>query len=206
MIKKLVILLIVCFINISSALAITEPQKYTILDDFYKAMEKFKGSNVSVAYEEFSQIVNISPKDNDYINIVLTGKLSDIGFYSLANKSRAKIIDSEIAQTPLKNIDEIYYQTSKIEPEDEIYLGECFSDITYNNMSKEIATDLTANYQIREKYDYAEYLTALAWYKSGNLEYANNHINDAIERNPKNVSYKYLYAKILAELIKNDGV
>ena len=199
MIKKLVILLIVCFINISSALAITEPQKYTILDDFYKAMEKFKGSNVSVAYEEFSQIVNISPKDNDYINIVLTGKLSDIGFYSLANRSRAKIVDFEIAQTPLKNIDEIYYQTSKIEPEDEIYLGECFSDITYNNMSKEIATDLTANYQIREKYDYAEYLIALAWYKSGNLEYANNHINDAIERNPKNVSYKYLYAKILAD-------
>ena len=137
MIKKLVILLIVCFINISSALAITEPQKYTILDDFYKAMEKFKGSNVSVAYEEFSQIVNISPKDNDYINIVLTGKLSDIGFYSLANRSRAKIVDFEIAQTPLKNIDEIYYQTSKIEPEDEIYFNHFnhSNSATYEDLS-----------------------------------------------------------------------
>lgn len=199
MIKKLVILLIVCFINISSALAITEPQKYTILDDFYKAMEKFKGSNVSVAYEDFSQILKASPEDNDYINIILAGKLSDIGLYSLANKARVKIKDKEISQTPLKNIDEIYSQTSAIEPEDEIYLSECFSDLTYNNMSKEVATDLTANFQIREKYDYAEYLTALAWYKSGNLEQASEHINEAISRNPKNVSYKYLYAKILAD-------
>ena len=199
MIKRLLIILLICFFNISTAFATIEPQKYQILEDFNNAMSKFKSSNVSIAYEEFSQIVNASPDNNDYINLVLTGKLSDIGLYNLAGKARLKIKDAELAQIPLKNIDEIYFQNSKINTEDEIYLSECFADIIYNNMSKEIALDLTANTEIRKKYDYAQYLTALAWYKSGNIQEAQKYIEDAINKNPKNISYKYLQVKILAD-------
>ena len=199
MIKKLLIICLICFFNISTAFATIELQKYQILEDFNGAMAKFKSSNVSIAYEEFSQIVNSSPDNNDYINIVLAGKLSDIGLYDLAGKARLKIKDAELAQIPLKNIDEIYYQNSKINTEDEIYLSECFADIVYNNMSKEIASDLTANTEIREKYDYAQYLTALAWYKSGNIQEAQKYLEEAINKNPKNISYKYLQVKILAD-------
>ena len=198
MIKRLLISLVALFLTTMNAFAYVEPQKYKTLEDFYKAIEKFQSSNVSVAYDEFEQIVSTSP-DNDYINLVLSGKLSDIGLYNLANKAIVKIKDKELAQIPLKNIEEIFYQTDKLAKEDEIYLGECFADIIYNNQSKEVATDLTANTELLEKYDYAKYITALAWYKSGHLEEANKFITEAIEKNPKNISYKYLQAKIFAD-------
>ncbi|MBR1907509.1 tetratricopeptide repeat protein [bacterium] len=199
MIRKLLILFFICFINISTVFAITTPQKYQSLEDFNKSMEKFKSSNVSIAYTEFEKIVEESPSDNDYINIVLSGKLSDIGFYNLANKARLKIKDKDLSQVPLQNIDIIFYQNKKLDIDDEIYLGECFSDITYNNLSKETAADLTANTDLLEKYDYALYLAALAWYKNNNLAMADKYLTEALVKNPKNVMYKYLQAKILAD-------
>jgi len=199
MIRKLLITLFICFINISSVFAITTPQKYQTIENFNKAMEKFKSSNVSIAYTEFEKIVEESPADNDYINIILTGKLSDIGFYNLADKARLKIKDKELSQIPLKNIDIIFYQNKKFNVEDEIYLGECFADITYNNLSKETAKELTSNTELLEKYDYALYLAALALYKDNNLEMADKYLTEAIAKNPKNIMYKYLQVKIFAD-------
>ena len=135
MIRKLLILILICFINVSTVFAINGPQKYKTLEDFNNAMEKFKSSNLSIAYNEFEKIVEESPSDNDYLNIVLSGKLSDIGFYNLADKAKSKIKDYDLAEIPLKNIDIIFCQNKKIDVEDEIYLGECYSDIIYNNMS-----------------------------------------------------------------------
>lgn len=199
MIRKLLILIFICFINVSMVFAINGPQKYKTLEDFNNAMEKFKSSNVSIAYNEFEKIVEESPSDNDYLNIVLSGKLSDIGFYNLADKAKSKIKDYELAEIPLKNIDIIFFQNKKIDVEDEIYLGECYSDIIYNNMSEEIANDLTANNELLEKYDYALYIAALAWYKNNNISMADKYITEAVTKNPKNVQYKYLQAKILAD-------
>ncbi len=199
MIKKLLILVFICFINISTVFAVNEPQKYKTLEDFNSAMEKFKSSNVSIAYNEFEKIVEESPVNNDYVNIVLSGKLSDIGFYNLADKAKTKIKDKELAQIPLKNIDVIFFQNNKLDVEDEIYLGECYSDIIYNNMSEEVAKDLTANSVLLEKYDYALYLNALAWYKNNNIPMADKYLIEAVTKNPKNIQYKYLHAKILAD-------
>ena len=199
MIKKLLILFVAFIINISSVFAVNAPEKYQTLEDFNASMEKFKNSNISIAYNEFENIINESPDDNDYINIVLTGKLSDIGLYNLANKTRLKIKDKDLAQVPLKNIDAIFYQNKKLDVEDEIYLGECFADITYNNLSKEIATDLSTNTEILEKYDYALYLASLAWYKNNNIAMAEKYLVEAITKNPQNISYKFLQAKILAD-------
>ena len=101
MIRKFLILVFICFINISTVFAVNEPQRYKTLEDFNTAMEKFKSSNVSIAYNEFEKIVEESPSDNDYINIVLSGKLSDIGFYNLADKAKSKIKDYELAEIPV---------------------------------------------------------------------------------------------------------
>jgi len=199
MIKKILILFLICLLNISVAFALDEQRKYQSLEDFNKAFEKFKNSNVSIAYVDFENIVNNSPDDNDYINIVLSGKLSDIGFYNLADKARSKIKDKELSQIPLKNIDIIFHHNKNFDIDDEIYLGESFADITYNNMSNEVATELTSNTALLEKYDYALYLTSLAWYKNNNLAMAEKYIVEATTKNPQNVLYKYLQAKILAD-------
>jgi len=85
---------------------------------------------------------------------------------------------------------------------EEIYLAEAYSNIMFNAQSKEVMEELLQNEEILNKYDYANYILALAAYKANNLQIAKQYIQVAITKNPQNLNYKILEAKILANGMK----
>lgn len=200
MTKKILLTFLLFIFSFLPAFSLTGGVKYSEISKFDSAFNKFKSGNVNVAYDEFEEIVQNSPDDNDYINYVLAGKLSGLGLFNLADVALAKIKDKELSKIPVDNIKSFYHQKDEITKIDDIALGDYYSGIVYNNLSREYAFELTVNQILRDKYDYANYLTALAWYNSENYEEANKYIDLALEKNPKNLMYNFLYAKILADL------
>ncbi len=61
------------------------------------------------------------------------------------------------------------FPAKKLKREDEIYLGEVYSNIVYNDQSREATAELVKNTALLEDYDYANYVAALGCLKSGNI-------------------------------------
>ena len=74
-----------------------------------------------------------------------------------------------------------------------------FSNIVYNDQSREVTAELVKNTPLLEKYDYANYIAALGYFKSNNITEAEKYINSAIAKNSANLNYKKLKAEILAQ-------
>lgn len=83
--------------------------------------------------------------------------------------------------------------------DDEIYLGEVFSNIVYNAQSKEATSELVNNVSLLENSDYANYIAALGYLKSNDAVNAGIYIDNAIKMNSENLNYKKLKAEILAQ-------
>lgn len=170
-------------------------------NEFLKATEKFKGTNVEVAYEDYKFILdNIETSDFGYI--LMSGKLADYGFFYLSDRANKKTSDPNISRNHIENIETFFYPKNRLPYKEEIYLAEAYSNIMFNAQSKEVMEDLLQNEEILNKYDYANYILALAAYKANNLQIAKQYIQVAITKNPQNLNYKILEAKILSNGMK----
>ena len=170
-------------------------------NEFLKATDKFKGTNVEVAYEDYKFILdNIETSDFGYI--LMSGKLADYGFFYLSDRANQKTSDPNISRNHIENIETFFYPKNRLPYKEEIYLAEAYSNIMFNAQSKEVMEELLQNEEILNKYDYANYILALAAYKANNLQIAKQYIQVAITKNPQNLNYKILEAKILANGMK----
>ncbi len=186
--------------------AIPLPKKVTLTkndvhNQYAIALNRFIQSNVRSSYMDFEVLIeNVSP--SDYVYLEMSGKMAELGLFRLSELAMSKISDEDISYLQIEDVKHFYFPAVKLSKDDEIYLAEMFSNIVYNQQSQEVTAELVKNTALLDKYDYANYLTALGYYKSNNIAEAEKYINIAISKNSKNINYQKLKAEILSQTSK----
>ena len=173
----------------------------TAFDGFLKATDKFKQSNVGVAYDDYKFVLE-NIETNDFGYTLMASKLADYGLFYLSNLACKKMSDEDITKNHVDNIKKFFYPKTNLPYDEEIYLAEAYSNIMFNNQSSEMMEDLLRNKELLANYDYANYILALAAFKSNRLSVAKQYIHIAVTQNPQNLNYKVLQAQILANGMK----
>ena len=172
--------------------------KNTIKNQYTIAMDKFMQSNVRASYQDFKILIdNVVP--NDYVYIRLSQEMASIGFFTLAELSMSKIQDSEISTLIEEDVKNYYFPNYNLTYKDQIYLAEIYSNIMYNDQSKECTNELLKQSGLLADSDYANYLVAVGSMKNGDIKQAEKSISTAIDKNPTNVNYKRLKAEIYSQ-------
>ena len=172
--------------------------KNAIKNQYKIAMDKFMNSNIRSSYSDFKVLIDsITP--NDYVYMRFTQEMASIGFFNLAELSMSKINDSELSSLLEKDVKDFYFPSSNLTPKDQFYLAEVYSNIMYNDQSREATSELIKHSTLLMESDYANYLVAFGSMKIGDIDQAKKYINTAISKNPKNLNYKRLKAEILAQ-------
>ncbi len=181
----------------------TSPKKVTLTkNDIYNqyaiALNKYIQSNVKSAYTDFYVMLE-SATPSDYMYLQMAEKMADLGFFDLSELSIAKLKDKDISDLLIEDVKHFYYPSVKLEKDDELYLAEMYSSILYNDQSREVTAELVKNTNLLQKSDYANYITALGYFKSNNIDDAQKFIDTAIQKNPQNINYKKLKAEIVSQ-------
>ena len=176
-----------------------------IKDNFVKskyasAENRFAQNNVKAAYDDFSDLIDRASHD-DYVFLVYGIKMAEYGFFDLSDALINKLDSNIFTSSYIKDIKKYYYPSALVSQKDLIYLADAYSNIMYNNMAIETTSELLNSNQAGES-DYKNYLIALGYYKSNNLQQALKYINNAIIENDSNINYLSLKAKVLADLNK----
>ncbi|MBD5402923.1 tetratricopeptide repeat protein [bacterium] len=180
--------------------------KNAIKNQYTIAMDKFMQSNVRASYQDFKILID-SVMPNDYIYMRLTKEMAAIGFFNLAELAMSKIQDREISSLMTEDVKNFYFPNYKLTYKDQIYLAEIYSNIMYNDQSKEATNELLKQTTLLSESDYANYLAAFGSMKCGNITQAEKSIDAAISKNPENINYRRLKAEILAQSNKpKDGL
>ena len=165
------------------------------------AMEKFMQSNVRSSYQDFKMLIE-TVVPSDYVYMRLTREMASIGFFSLAELSMSKIQDNQISAPLNEDVKNYYFPSQKLNNKDQMYLAEIYSNIMYNDQSKEATSELMKQGSLLSASDYANYLVAFGSMKNGDIEQAQKSIDIAIDKNPKNINYKRLRAEIYSQTNK----
>lgn len=172
--------------------------KNDLYNQYAIGLNRFMQSNVKSAYSDFQMMIDgIQPSDYGYLQIAV--KMADIGFFNLAEKALGRVSDETLALLLNEEIRKFYFPSIKLSKADEIYLGEMFSNIIYNDQSKEATDELVKNSILMQGSDYANYIAALGSIKSGNKDDALKYIDVAILKNSNNINYQKLKAEILSQ-------
>ena len=170
----------------------------SIHNQYVIAFDRFIQSNVKAAYRDFKTLIE-TMDSNDYAYMQMAEKMADIGLFNLSNMAASKIEDKSISDFLVEDIKIYYYPSKKLKSDDEIYLGEIFSNIIYNDQSREATSELVKNSSLMSESDYANYIAALGFLKSNDFADASIYIDNAIKMNPQNLNYKKLKAEILSQ-------
>ena len=169
-----------------------------IKNQYTIAMDKFMQANVRSSYRDFKMLIdNVVP--NDYVYMRLTQEMAAIGFFSLAELSMSKISDNEISSLLEDDVKKYYFPNYTLTFKDQMYLAEMFSNIMYNDQSREATGELMKNTSLLSDSDYANYLVAFGSMKNGDVKQASKSIDTAISKNPQNLNYKRLRAEIYSQ-------
>lgn len=162
------------------------------------ATDKFVQCNIRTAWDDFKTLINTAPQ-NDFLYIAFANKMAELGLFDLSSLAISKIKDKDLANVSIDDMQRFYYPRRKLKLDDELLLAEAYSNILYNNQSVEATNELLENAQLLSISDYANYLVALGFYKSNNMQQAKKYINFAIIQNPSNINYQILKAEIFAD-------
>lgn len=177
-----------------------------IKNQYTIAMDKFMQSNVRSSYQDFKVLIeNVVP--NDYIYMHLSQEMAAIGFFSLAELSLSKIQDNQISSLLEEDVKLYYFPNYRLTYKDQMYLAEVYSNIMYNDQSREATSELMKQVSLLTDSDYANYLVAFGSMKNGDIKQAEKAIDTAISKNPRNINYKRLKAEIYSQSNKpQEGV
>lgn len=170
----------------------------SVHNQYVIAFDRFVQSNVKSAYMDFKILIE-TMADSDYAYMKMAENMADIGFFDLSNLAASKIEDKSISDFLIGDIKLYYFPSQKLRQDDEIYLGEVFSNIIYNDQSREATSELVKNTSLLANSDYANYVAALGYLKSNDFVNATTYIDTAIKMNPQNLNYKKLKAEILSQ-------
>jgi tetratricopeptide (TPR) repeat protein len=171
--------------------------KNAIKNQYKIAMDKFINSNIRSSYSDFRVLIDsITP--NDYVYMRFTQEMASIGFFNLAELAMSKIQDEELASLLENDVKRFYFPAGNLTQKDQFYLAEVYSNIMYNDQSREATSELMKHSTLLLESDYANYLVAFGSMKNGDIKQAKKYINAAISKNPKNLNYKRLKGEILS--------
>jgi len=166
-----------------------------VLNLYNEALDKYMQSNIRSAYDSFGEVAKQIEAD-DFARFRFSHKMIDFGFFSLVSKTFENSIDSELSNQYLSELKLQYFPAYDLKKEEEIFLAECYSNIIYNDQSLETANELLKREKLLEKSDYANYIAALAFFKSKNIEQAKIFVDKAVSKNKYNFNYKKLQIEI----------
>lgn len=170
----------------------------SVHNQYVIAFDRFMQSNVKSAYADFKILIE-TMDNNDYAYMQMAEKMADIGFFNLSDLAVSKVDDKTLSDFLAGDIKIYYFPSTKLKTDDEIYLGEVFSNIIYNDQSREATAELVKNTSLLSQSDYANYMAALGYLKSNDITNAGVYIDKAIAMNPQNLNYKKLKAEILSQ-------
>ena len=162
------------------------------------AMDKFIKSNIRSSYSDFKVLID-SVTPNDYVYMRLSEEMASIGFFNLSELAMSKIEDGSLSSQIEDDIKAFYFPSGNLTKKDQLYLAELYSNMRYNDQSREATAELTKQTALLTDSDYANYVAAFGAMKSGDYKQADKYINQAIVKNPKNLNYKRLKAEIVAQ-------
>ena len=218
LIKIFIILFITICFNANFALASNSKQMnlkaeanninldMVIKDNFIKskyasAENRFMQGNVKASYNDYTDLIS-KIKHDDYVFLIYAKQMAEYGFFDLAEDVITKLDNNLYTKNYVKEIRRFYYPSSMVNIKDILYLADAYASIVYNNLAIETTSELLNSVQASES-DYKNYLIALGFYKSNNLQQALKYIEKAIIQNDSTINYKILKIKILADLNKS---
>lgn len=179
------------------------PKKATLThndihNQYLIAFDRFMQSNVKSSYMDFKILID-TMVPNDYAYMRMAESMADIGFFNLSDLAANKIDDRNLSDFLVGDVKSFYFPSKKLKNDDEVYLGEVYSNIVYNDQSREATSELVKNVNLITNSDYANYVAALGYLKSNDILNAERYIDTAIKMNPQNLNYKKLKAEIQAQ-------
>ncbi len=172
--------------------------KNEVKNQYAIAMDKFTKSNVRSAYSDFKVLIDSITPD-DYIYMRLSQDMASIGFFNLSELAMSKVQDEKLAYLLEKDVKNFYFPAGQLTKKDQIYLAELYSNMRYNDQSREATAELSKQSTMLMDSDYANYIAAFGAMKYGDYSQAETYINNAINKNPQNINYKRLKAEILSQ-------
>lgn len=179
------------------------PKKATLThndihNQYLIAFDRFMQCNVKSSYMDFKILID-TMVPNDYAYMRMAESMADIGFFNLSVLAANKIDDRNLSDFLVGDVKSFYFPSKKLKNDDEVYLGEVYSNIVYNDQSREATSELVKNVNLITNSDYANYVAAMGYLKSNDILNAERYIDTAIKMNPQNLNYKKLKAEIQAQ-------
>lgn len=172
--------------------------KNAVKNQYAIAMDKYTKSNVRSAYEDFRNLID-SVTPNDYVYIRMAQDMASVGFFNLSELALSKIGDTQISSMMEEDIKHFYFPSENLTKKDQIYLAELYSNMRYNNQSKEATAELSKQTALLVDSDYANYVASYGSMKNGDYKQAIRFIDQAINKNSHNLNYRLLKSEILAQ-------
>ncbi len=166
-----------------------------IRKDFISATSKVNQGNAKSAYDEYDFL--IEKIDNDLYLLSLAKVLYEIGFFSLGDKSLAKITANIRFEDSIADLKQSYKPKAVLSAEDEIYFAKQYANIYFNASAKETILELVEKKDNFQKNDYFNYNLARAYLEEKQYNKAIGSINKAISINPDCTNYQMFKFDIL---------
>lgn len=171
-----------------------ESKKY--LKDAY---EYYVKGDIDCAIVNFEKAFELTPVNDDYLNIDYANKLASLGLFTLAKNRLGNIYDHQIWEGKIEVLYKMYLP--KVPPgfSDEKLFASILAQSSYNPdyINMEIVKD-TLEAPIYSQSDYVNYLLAKVYFAKNDNKKAGQYINKAISINSNNYLYRILKVNILA--------
>ena len=159
--------------------------------------KKFMNLNIQTVYEDMSGMI-LDNEGHDYYLVLLADEAVNFGFFDLAKLAFSKVSDYDIAHIDSENSQRLFFPKYNMKTDDIIVLAEALSNIEYNDRSSEAIKEILEKVNNIDKNDYANYMLALGYMKTGDLENAKKYIDNALAINSNNLNYKILKSQVVA--------
>ncbi|MDD3594734.1 MAG: tetratricopeptide repeat protein [Candidatus Gastranaerophilales bacterium] len=171
--------------------------KVTKQDLIRNAVYNYNNNNIEKAVEEFKQASKLLSNNNEFIDILYSKKLAAIGVFDISKSILTNIYDKQQWKKQVNSIERIYYP--KIMPTNSNLTDyiKAYNLIKNKKQYDEAISVLESH--LSSSSDYACYLFAMGYEGKQDYTKAKSYIKKALSVNENNLSYKFLYARILYE-------
>jgi tetratricopeptide (TPR) repeat protein len=164
-----------------------------------EAYDSYIRGDVDNSIISFDKAFELTPVNDDYLNIDYANKLASLGLFSVAKERLGNIYDHQIWEGKIEILYKMYLPKVPPEYEDEKLFAKILSEASYSPDLVEMKSfkDKVENKKYTNS-DYANYVFAKVYFAKNDNKKAYQYINRAIGINPNNYLYKILRVNILA--------
>jgi len=164
-----------------------------------EAYDSYVISDIDTSIISFDRAFELTPVNDDYLNIDYANKLASLGLFSLAKERLGNIYDHQIWEGKIEILYKMYLPKVTPEYADEKALARILAQSSYSPDLLDIKSieDNFGNKKYAQS-DYVNYVLAKVYFAKNDNKKAYQHIQLAIGINPNNYLYKILKVNIVA--------